>query len=136
MNQHRGELALLDYLDRLLQPQTVQPERPHAEPEPPPPSLLPLNRVKLQQLLDQVSEPPVAPVTVMTPTAELPPTPSVAASVSVTSAPVTVKVTATTETAQTTTEAVAETLTGYSNVQYRSELPARFQTLIFRIDEL
>ncbi len=130
MSRPRGEQALLDYLDRLLQPQTTVPDRPHAEPEPAPvtPTVLPVNRVKLQQLLDQVSAPVEAPAAVIAsaPAVAKLVTASVPAPVS--PAPETTS----SESEKTNTEAGV----GYSNARYRNELPARFQALIFRIDEL
>lgn len=134
MSKRRAEQALSDYLDRLLQPEPVVSVRPHAEPEPEPAtaSLLPAARSRLQQLLDQVSEP--APV--------LPLTPAPAITQVAIAAPIVTEL-ATSDPAPIPhpVSAVAQAVAAaeialYSNSQYRSDLPASFPTLVFRIDEL
>lgn len=133
MNQRRAERALSDYLERLLHEPDADP-RPHAEPEPaePAPALLPAARNRLQYLLDQVSEktqtePATAVSTAVAPVAEIRTTKVVPAVVPA-AEPIPHPV-------STVSQAVAAAVL-YSNSQYRSELPAQFPTLVFRIDEL
>ena len=144
MSQRRAEQALSEYLDRLLQPDTSAPARPLAEPALATPSLLPVARDRLQQLLDQVSEigstpveastitPASAPTQVQTriPTAVSAPAPVVTQAAPAAIEPIPQKLTAV-------AEAVAETqAVRYSNADYRRDLPASFPTLVFRVDEL
>lgn len=136
MSKRRAEQALSDYLDRLLQPEPVANLRPHAEPEPEPApaSLLPAARSRLQQLLDQVSEP--APVVAFAPAL----TPAVAqttVTAPVVADPAAAEPAPIPHPVSAVAQAVAAAETAlYSNSQYRSDLPASFPTLVFRIDEL
>lgn len=146
MSKHRAEQALADYLDRLLAPMPLASAAPatlpHAEPVAEP-VILPAARQRLQQLLDQVSEKPVtavaapiaAPVTAPiaapnTTTVTAPVTKPAAELVSSLPEPIPHPVTAV-------ASAVAEAATSiYTNQQYRTDLPASFPTLVFRVDEL
>ncbi|NQD38011.1 chemotaxis protein CheW [Permianibacter sp. IMCC34836] len=156
MSKHRAEQALADYLDRLLAPMPLPLASPaasllpHAEPVAEP-VILPAARQRLQQLLDQVSEKPVA--VVAAPIAAPVAAPVVAPIAAQVAAPITKTVTApvskpAVEAVSSQPEpiphpvsavasAVAEAATAiYTNQQYRTDLPASFPTLVFRVDEL
>ena len=120
MSLHRAEQALSDYLERLLAPVLASEPRPPAEP----PALLPTSFHHLQHLLDQVSEPTQTDPVLL---ADLN-TASMPTDLTADTVPVPVSAVA---------SAVASVaMAVYTHQQYRDDLPARFPTLVFRVDQL